>query len=96
MQFSFILCLGYFFTFASFTAIDPNLVFQLSGVSVLAYLIGYLSILTPSGFGVREGGISLCFIQNYVCKRRCFVSLFGRFILILAEVMYVFLSYAWH
>jgi len=49
-----------------------------------------LSILTPSGFGVREGALVFALSKIMSASVAGFVSLFGRFILILAEVMYVF------
>jgi uncharacterized membrane protein len=88
--------IGYFLTFTSFIPIDPNLVFQLTGIAVLSFLIGYLSILTPSGIGVREGALVFGLSKIMPVATAGFVALFGRFILIVAEVIFVALSYVWY
>jgi uncharacterized membrane protein/uncharacterized membrane protein YbhN (UPF0104 family) len=88
--------LGYFLTFTSFIPIDPNLVFQLSGVAVLSFLVGYLSILTPSGIGVREGALVFALSKIMPAATAGFVALFGRFILIVAEIIFVVISYLWY
>jgi hypothetical protein len=88
--------LGYYFTFASFVAIDPGLIWQLTGFSVLAFIVGYLSILTPSGFGVREGALVFGLTKIMSESAAGFVALFSRFILIFAELIFVALSYIWH
>lgn len=87
--------LGYFFTFASFIPINPNLIWQITGISVLAYLIGYLSLITPSGIGVREGALVLALSKIMSTSAAGFVALFGRFMLMFAEVLFVVLSYLW-
>lgn len=88
--------LGHFFVFTSFTPIDPNLVWQLTGVAVLAYLVGYLSLLTPSGLGVREGALIFALSKITSVSVAGFIALFSRFILIVAELIFVAISYAWY
>jgi len=40
---------------AAMTAISIGDVVQLAGINALAWSIGYISLVTPSGTGVREG-----------------------------------------
>jgi len=87
---------GYFLTFVSFFPISPALTFDLIGFSVLSFIIGYLSLLTPSGFGVREGAIIFGLNKIMPIAAASFLALFSRFILIIAEVIFVFVSYIWY
>ncbi|MBI5122834.1 DUF2079 domain-containing protein [Candidatus Roizmanbacteria bacterium] len=88
--------LGYYFSFISFIYIDPNLIWQLAGFAALSFLVGYLSILTPSGFGVREGILFLGLSKIMATGPAGFLALFSRFILITAELIFVGLSYLWY
>lgn len=88
--------LGYYFAIVSFISIDPNLIWQITGLSVLSYLIGYLSLLTPSGIGIREGALSFALAKVIPVGAAGFVSLFARFVMTFTEVLYVFISYAWY
>lgn len=88
--------LGYYLVFASFTSINPNLVWQLTGFSVLAFIAGYLSLLTPSGFGVREGALVFGLTKIMSVSSAGFLALFSRFILIVAELIFVGISYIWY
>lgn len=86
---------GYYFTFISFATIDASLMFQLVGFSVLSFIIGYLSILTPSGLGVREGTLIFGLSKIVSVSAAGFLALFSRFVLIIAELIYVVFSYLW-
>lgn len=92
----FFLGLGHYFIIASFITLDPNLVWQLTGFSVLVFLIGYLSILTPAGLGIREGGLVLGLSQLLSASAAGFVALFSRIILILSELIFVLLTFLWY
>lgn len=87
---------GYYFSFVSFIYLDPNLVWQLIGFSVVAFLIGYLSFLTPSGFGIREGALFFGLSKIIATGTAGFLALFSRVIFILAELIFVALSYFWY
>ncbi|HSA83543.1 MAG TPA: DUF2079 domain-containing protein [Patescibacteria group bacterium] len=88
--------LGYYFTIISFIAIDPNLIWQITGVAILSYLIGYLSFITPSGIGVREGALAFGLAKIIPASAAGFVALFGRFTMTITEILYVFISYLWY
>lgn len=82
---------------AAYTPIDPNLAIPLSGFSVLAFLLGYLSILTPAGLGVREGVMiaGLSKLAGITTSIAAFAAIFTRIILILAELIFIGLIVVW-
>lgn len=90
--------LGYYLTIASYTALDPQMVWSLTGFFALAFVGGYLSILTPAGFGVREGIIiaGLMKLPGITTAIAAFASLFSRVVLIIAEVFFIALVVIWH
>lgn len=88
--------LGHYFIIASFIALTPDLIWKLTGFSVLVFLLGYLSLLTPAGFGVREGAMIFGLLKIMPSGAAAFVALFSRAILILSEVFFVLLTFLWH
>lgn len=88
--------LAYYFIIISFVFIDPNLIWQLVGFATLSFLLGYLSILTPAGFGVREGILTIGLTKIITEAAAGFVALLTRVIMILSEVLFVFLAFLWH
>lgn len=88
--------LGSYLTVVSFIFIDPNLVFALSSFFVLSLLLGYLSLLTPAGFGVREGIVIAGLGKLMPLSAAAFASLFSRIILIVAELVFILLVWMWH
>jgi uncharacterized membrane protein/uncharacterized membrane protein YbhN (UPF0104 family) len=88
--------LGHYFIFLSFTFLDPQLVWQITGISVLSYLIGYFSLITPAGFGVREGILIFFLTKVLPLKNAAFAALFSRVILIVAELLFISCAYLWH
>jgi uncharacterized membrane protein/uncharacterized membrane protein YbhN (UPF0104 family) len=88
--------LGYFFIISSFVILHPQLLFALTGYFVLAFLIGYLSLLTPAGFGVREGLLIAALSKIIPSAQAAFASLFSRIILILSELFFVLIVIVWN
>lgn len=88
--------LGYYFAIVSFIFIDPNLIWQIVGISILSYLVGYLSLITPSGIGVREGALAFGLAKIIPVGAAGFVALFARFVMTFTEVLYVIISYLWY
>lgn len=85
--------LGYYFVTVSLTFLSPGLIWSLTGYFVLSLLIGFLSIITPSGLGVREGAITLGLDKILPVGLAAFASIFSRIVLIFSELLYLFLSY---
>ncbi|HSW48339.1 MAG TPA: DUF2079 domain-containing protein [Candidatus Saccharimonadales bacterium] len=84
---------AHYFTISAFIPLNIQLFFQLSGFFVLAWLIGYLSVLTPAGFGVREGIIIGGLSKFLTGTTSAFAALFSRIILIISELIFVALTY---
>lgn len=88
--------LGYFFVITSLTYLDPNIIWQFIGFFMLSLLVGFVSIITPSGLGVREGVLTI-FLGNIMSvPLAAFVSLFCRLILIICEVIFIGIAYLFH
>ena len=88
--------LGYFFVMGSIFSLHPQLLWELLGFFVFSLLAGYLSILTPTGLGIREG--ILIFGLRSIASTAVvgLASILTRVILIISEVMYLFFTYLWH
>ncbi len=94
MLLSFVLFgLGYYFALSSVVFLDPHHLLLFIGYFVLSLLLGYLSFITPSGLGVREGIITLGLAKFIPLALAGFAALFGRIVLVLSEVLFVLLMY---
>jgi hypothetical protein len=63
------------------------------GASALAWVVGYLSFLTPSGLGVREGVLTILLAQVYPLPVAIVGSLLYRLVLTLGEVLAVLIAW---
>ncbi|MBP6882123.1 MAG: DUF2079 domain-containing protein [Candidatus Levybacteria bacterium] len=88
--------LGYFFVITSLTYLDPNLMWQFIGFFMLSLLVGFVSVITPSGLGVREGVLTIFLGNLMTVPLAAFASLFCRLVLIICEVIFIGISYAFH
>jgi uncharacterized membrane protein/uncharacterized membrane protein YbhN (UPF0104 family) len=84
---------GYYFAISAIVTLPPDLFFALSGFFVLSFLIGALSLITPAGFGVREGIIIVGLSKTVSEAAAGFLALFARFMLVATELIFVFLMY---
>lgn len=53
--------IGIYFLISSFYPIKPSFILPLCGIYPVAWVIGFLSFVTPGGLGVREGVLSYLF-----------------------------------
>lgn len=88
--------LGYYFTITSIYPLHLQLIWALSGFFAFSLLVGYLSILTPTGLGIREGIVVFGLKSMVAIPILSFASIFTRVLLIISEVLYLFISYLWH
>ncbi len=86
---------GNYFVMTAAFGTNPQLFPPLVGVFVLAFVAGYLSLLTPAGFGVREGIVMYALLRITSSGLAAFTALFTRIILIISEIIFIFLSYIW-
>lgn len=66
---------------------------MLIGTSALAWSVGYLSFLTPSGLGVREAVLTAVLIQIYPAPVAVIAPLLFRVVLTVGELVAVGISY---
>ncbi|HZE87126.1 MAG TPA: DUF2079 domain-containing protein [Methylomirabilota bacterium] len=88
--------LGHFLTIASFISLNPQLIWELTGFTVLAFLLGYLSLITPAGFGVREGILVFGLGKIIPLSIAAFSALFARIMLIVTELLFFFFAFIWY
>lgn len=85
--------LGFYFSIISFIHIPASYFLMTVSGLVLAYLLGYLSLITPSGLGVREvvAAIILSTIANTSVVS--FAVLFSRIFQTLIELIFVGIAF---
>ncbi len=84
---------GYYFTLSSVISLPPSEFFVLIGIFISSLLIGYLSLITPTGLGVREGAIAFSLSHFVSLPLAGFAALFGRIMLVFAELIFVGIAY---
>jgi len=72
---------------ASFTPVTPQQVAALIATWAAAYVIGYLSMITPSGLGVREGVMILLLAPLFPAPIPTIIALAARLWMVIAEVV---------
>lgn len=87
---------GTYFTISSLVYLDVTKVFQISSYFILSLLIGFLSFVTPSGLGVREGVMVLGLTQFIPNSIAAFGALFARLLLIIGELVFIGVSFTIH
>ena len=69
-------------------------IFYVIGSNAIAYIIGYMSIIAPSGLGVREAVLSYYLEGVLTTGLGALISILSRFMLIIEEVGYFLFSIA--
>lgn len=87
--------LGYYFIFISLVPLPPDMLWQFVGFFAFSLLVGYISLLTPTGLGIREGILILGLSRYAPSAVVGFASILARILLIIAEVLYLLLSLVW-
>jgi uncharacterized membrane protein/uncharacterized membrane protein YbhN (UPF0104 family) len=87
--------LGNYLVMSAVFGTDPQLLWQLIGVFVFAFVTGYLSFITPAGIGVREGITIYALTKIVSAGLAAFAALFTRVVLIVAELLFILMSYLW-
>ncbi len=88
--------LGNYFVISSVVYLTPKLFLELIGIFDFAFVIGYLSVITPAGFGVREGIVIYTLTKIISTGLAAFGALFSRIILICAELLFILLCTLWY
>jgi hypothetical protein len=75
--------------------VDWSAVPYLAACWVASYIIGYLSLLTPSGLGVREGIMLLLLAAVMPSPVAAVFVIFARLWMVMAEVLAALMALAW-
>lgn len=79
--------LGSYLSLISLFYINPNYFIPLTGLFSLALLIGYLSIITPMGLGVREAVLFFGLSTVLAPEQAALATLFARVVFIFTEIL---------
>jgi len=79
----------------SITSFSLSLSLALSSFFVFALLVGYLSFITPMGLGVREGVVTIGLAPLVSVSTAGFLSIFSRIVLIISEITFLLIIFAW-
>lgn len=83
--------LGYLFSMYAFISImNPTLLMSLA---IFAFIVGYLSFLTPSGLGIREGMLTIALSTFLASSEAISIAILGRILLTASEVLALLITY---
>lgn len=86
--------MGYYLSISSVVSLSPEHLPLLIGYFVLSLLIGFLSFITPTGLGVREGMIAIGLTKFMISPLAGFAAIFSRVVLVIAEIIFLGCAYA--
>ena len=89
----FVFGLATYFTAASIVYLDPKNVLILSSLFSFSLLIGYLSVLTPMGLGVREAVVTFGLLKYTSLGNAGLIAIFSRIIFIISELLFFVIIY---
>ena len=88
--------IGTYFIVTSFTYLTPLMFWAFVGYFVLSLLAGFVSFITPTGLGVREGAIALGLGTVMSSSLAAFIAIAARGVLILSELFAIGIMYFFH
>lgn len=92
----FLFGLGTYFSISSFVILYPEYITTFIGFFVFSLLIGYISLITPMGLGIREGIITVGLTKFISLSLAGFGALFARVVFILAELLFILIAFYWY
>ncbi len=90
----FIFGLASYFSAISITYIDIRQILIVSSLFTFSYFLGYISLITPMGLGVREGTVAFGLISFTSASIAAVASIYTRIISIFAELLVILLTFA--
>lgn len=87
--------LGTYLLVFAFVFLNIQYVWGFIGFFVATFFLGYVSILTPMGLGVREGALILGLSRIMSSSIATSISIFARLIFILSEVIALVVTFLW-
>lgn len=92
----FMLGVGNYFSIVSLYYLDLKHVLTLVSLFTFSYFIGYISIITPMGLGVREG-VATVGLSTYLLSSAAAVSsIFSRIVFIASELIFLLILVLWN
>ena len=88
--------LGTYFSTVSIISLNLTHIDTFVSLFVFSLLVGYLSLITPMGLGVREGVMTYGLSRYITFSLAGLASIFSRIVFIISEVIYLFLIFLWH
>lgn len=88
--------LGNYFFLSSIFPNDPNLILKISSIFILAWLIGYISFVTPMGLGVREAVLVFLLSPVLPLFAGATIAIFTRILFVLSEILFLAVSFILH
>ncbi len=89
----FIFGLASYFSAISITYIDIRQILIVSSLFTFSYFLGYISLITPMGLGVREGTVAFGLLGFTTQAIAAVASIYTRIISIFAELLIIFLAF---
>ncbi len=87
--------IGTYLTISSAIYINPTMFIELSSFFVFAFIIGYLSIITPMGLGVREAILIVGLAKITLLATAGFLAIYARIVFIVSELIFLFFVIIW-
>lgn len=87
--------LGSYLSIASIFVLNPKFFVELISLFVFSLLLGYISLVTPMGLGIREGAITIGLSKVLQVQTASFASIFTRIIFVISELFFLALTYFW-
>lgn len=84
---------GTFLSAVSIIDLSFSNLFQYVGFFSFSLLVGYLSVITPSGLGVREAVITFGLAKLILLPQAALIAIFSRIALIISELLFAFVTY---
>jgi uncharacterized membrane protein len=91
----FIFGLGSYFTALSIAYLNPQHVVGFISFFIFSFFVGYISLITPMGLGVREGVITAGLSKLMTSTTAGVVAIFIRIIFIISELLAIGGAYIW-
>jgi len=83
--------LGLYFSLLSIYYLTPTLLIVIFGINAVAWLIGFVSFITPSGIGAREPALIFFLVSYIPTSIAGAISIISRLIMVISEIVILFL-----
>ena len=92
----FMLGLGNYFSVISLYYLDLRSILALISLFTFSYFIGYISLITPMGLGVREGVMTIGLSSYIISASAAVASIFSRIVFIASELIFLTILVLWN